>query len=61
MERTVRIALGSLLMLCSTAWAALPAAVDGQPLPSLAPVLKEVTPSVVNFYTQTRVRVPSPL
>jgi Do/DeqQ family serine protease len=48
-------------MLCSTAWAALPAAVDGQPLPSLAPVLKEVTPSVVNVYTQTRVRVRSPL
>jgi serine protease DegQ len=41
--------------------AALPAAMDGQPLPSLAPVLKEVTPSVVNVYTQTRVRVRSPL
>lgn len=41
--------------------AALPAAVNGKPLPSLAPVLKEVTPSVVNVYTQTRVRVRSPL
>lgn len=41
--------------------AALPAAVDGAPLPSLAPVLKKVTPSVVNVYTQTRVRVRSPL
>jgi Do/DeqQ family serine protease len=41
--------------------AALPASVDGQPLPSLAPVLEEVTPSVVNVYTQTRVRVRSPL
>jgi Do/DeqQ family serine protease len=41
--------------------AALPLAVDGTPLPSLAPVLKEVTPSVVNVYTQTRVRVRSPL
>ena len=41
--------------------AALPAEVDGQPLPSLAPVLEEVTPSVVNIYTQTRVRVRSPL
>ncbi len=37
------------------------AAVDGNVLPSLAPVLKEVTPSVVNVYTQTRVRVRSPL
>jgi len=41
--------------------AALPATVEGKPLPSLAPVLKEVTPSVVNIYTQTRVRVRSPL
>jgi len=44
-----------------TALAVLPVAVDGEPLPSLAPVLKEVTPSVVNVYTQTRVRVRSPL
>jgi serine protease DegQ len=41
--------------------AALPASVAGEQLPSLAPVLKEVTPSVVNVYTQTRVRVRSPL
>jgi len=41
--------------------AVLPVAVDGEPLPSLAPVLKEVMPSVVNVYTQTRVRVRSPL
>ncbi len=45
----------------SPALAAMPASVDGKPLPSLAPVLKEVTPSVVNVYTQTRVRVRSPL
>jgi Do/DeqQ family serine protease len=44
-----------------TARAALPAAVDGEPLPSLAPVLEQVTPSVVNIYTQTRIRVRSPL
>jgi len=43
------------------AFAGLPAAVDGEPLPSLAPVLERVTPSVVNIYTQTRVRVRSPL
>jgi Do/DeqQ family serine protease len=41
--------------------ATLPFAVDGEPLPSLAPVLDRVTPSVVNIYTQTRVRVRSPL
>ena len=45
----------------SPVMATLPVAVDGQPLPSLAPVLKEVTPSVVNVYTKTRVRVRSPL
>ena len=57
---------GSLLFLVliffsNPATAVLPVAVDGQPLPSLAPILKEVTPSVVNVYTQTRVRVRSPL
>jgi Do/DeqQ family serine protease len=41
--------------------ARLPVAVDGEPLPSLAPVLEKVTPSVVNIYTQTRVQVRSPL
>ncbi len=41
--------------------AALPVAVGGEPLPSLAPVLKRVTPAVVNINTQTRVRVRSPL
>ncbi len=41
--------------------ASLPPAIDGEPLPSLAPVLDRVTPSVVNIYTQTRVRIRSPL
>jgi serine protease DegQ len=48
-------------MPASTAQGALPAEVDGQPLPSLAPILEKITPSVVNVYTQTRVRVRSPL
>jgi serine protease DegQ len=46
---------------CGIAQAALPPVVDGQPLPSLAPVLEQVTPSVVNVYTRTRIRVRSPL
>ena len=50
-----------LLVATSLAQADLPVAVDGQPLPSLAPVLKRVTPTVVNINTQTRVRVSSPL
>jgi len=57
----VRLILLLSLLAAAPVRAALPAAVDGEPLPSLAPVLKEVTPSVVNVYTQTRVRVRSPL
>ncbi len=37
--------------------ASLPAAIDGQPMPSLAPMLTRVTPAVVNISTKTRVRV----
>ncbi|OOG50899.1 Do family serine endopeptidase [Rhodanobacter sp. C01] len=40
--------------------AALPAAVDGQPMPSLAPMLERVTPAVVNISTKTRVAVSNP-
>ena len=39
---------------------ALPLVVDGQPLPSLAPMLQKVTPAVVNISTKTRVRVSNP-
>ena len=43
--------------------AALPAEVDGEPLPSLAPMLERTTPAVVNIATrgQTRRRVELPL
>jgi Do/DeqQ family serine protease len=51
----------SLLLSAAAARGALPVAVNGDELPSLAPVLERVTPSVVNVYTQTRVRVRSPL
>jgi serine protease DegQ len=37
--------------------AALPAAVDGQAMPSLAPMLTRVTPAVVNISSKTRVQV----
>ncbi|KAB8184356.1 PDZ domain-containing protein, partial [Lysobacter maris] len=36
---------------------ALPTAVNGQPLPSLAPMLARVTPAVVSVHTKQRVRV----
>jgi Do/DeqQ family serine protease len=54
-------ALIAVLTVAAPAHGALPVAVDGEQLPSLAPVLERVTPSVVNVYTQTRVRVRSPL
>ena len=49
------------LLTPASGMAALPGAVDGEELPSLAPVLERVTPSVVNVYTRTRVQVRSPL
>ncbi len=37
--------------------AALPATIEGQPLPSLAPMLQRVLPAVVSVHSQQRVRV----
>ena len=42
------------------ATAALPAVVNGTPMPSLAPMLKRVLPAVVSVNTKQRVRVNSP-
>ncbi len=47
-------------LLASVAQAALPSQIDGQPLPSLAPMLEQVTPAVVNVNTKSRVRVRNP-
>ena len=41
--------------------AALPAMVDGQALPTLAPMLEQATPAVVNIATESRVRLRNPL
>ena len=49
------------LALPRTAEAALPSQVAGTPVPSLAPMLKAVTPAVVNIYTRQVVRVRNPL
>ena len=40
--------------------AGFPPSVDGQPMPSLAPMLSHVTPAVVNISTKTRVPVRDP-
>ena len=45
----------------SAAFAALPLVVDGQPLPSLAPMLEKVTPAVVNIATLSRSQEANPM
>ncbi|MBS3744289.1 MAG: Do family serine endopeptidase [Wenzhouxiangellaceae bacterium] len=60
---STRFAVGAIAILLASTFivqpgrAALPAAVDGEPLPSLAPVLERVTPAVVNVFSSTRVQV----
>lgn len=44
----------------TTAVAGLPTAVEGQPLPSLAPMLERVIPAVVSVHNRQRVRSSSP-
>ncbi len=50
------LAMGT-LMTVSACQASLPVAVDGRPLPSLAPMLERVTPAVVNISTRTLIRI----
>lgn len=52
-----------LLLSVSATHSALPVAIDGQALPSLAPMLEKVTPAVVNIATrgQSKRRVQNPL
>jgi serine protease Do/serine protease DegQ len=46
-----------LLALTGRAWPALPESTDGQPMPSLAPMLEQATPAVVNIATEGRIVV----
>ena len=48
------------LALCPAVLAGVPPALDGQPLPTLAPMIERVTPAVVNINTKTRVQVRDP-
>src|ERR1700753_342520 len=58
---TPRTLIATLAMALATpAFAAIPPAVNGEPLPSLAPMLAKVTPAVVNISTKTRVRARDP-
>lgn len=54
-----RLLVTALLLLSSHAFGALPWAVEGQPLPSLAPMLERTTPAVVNISTSTQARLRS--
>ena len=56
-RRAGRALLFCLVFALQPGFAALPAAVEGQPLPTLAPMLQEVTPAVVNIATVGRVRL----
>jgi len=61
MSEMYRLIWASLLMfIAATGTAALPDSVDGQPLPSLAPLVKEVAPAVVNIRVSQTVRSQSP-
>ena len=53
----VAIVLAGGLLPTTSRAATLPAAIDGQPMPSLAPMLTRVTPAVVNISSTTRVPV----
>ncbi len=57
LQRQCAAALFLLFFTSQSATAALPAAIDGQPLPTLAPMLEQVTPAVVNIATVGRVRI----
>jgi len=61
MSKKYRLIWASLLMFVAmTSSAALPDSVDGQPMPSLAPLVKEVAPAVVNIRVSQTVRSQSP-
>ncbi len=61
MRRFLKLLAAAALAAASTAFAALPLAVDGQPLPSLAPMIAQVTPAVVNIAVIVRSQDASPL
>jgi len=61
MSKKYRLIWASLLIfVATTSSAALPDSVNGQPLPSLAPLVKQVAPAVVNIRVSQTVRSQSP-
>jgi serine protease Do/serine protease DegQ len=61
MNARFRVLLAALLLLStSVGWTALPDSVDGQPLPSLAPLVRQVAPAVVNIRVSQTLNQRSP-
>ncbi len=56
-KQLCRAAMLGLALISPSVPASLPIGVDGQPLPSLAPILEHSTPAVVNIATRGKVRV----
>ena len=59
MTRILWRAVPALLLMTQAALAQLPAQISGQPLPSLAPLVKEVSPAVVSIATKGTVAAPT--
>jgi len=60
MNKTYRVLVATLLLsFAAVAHTALPQAIDGQPMPSLAPLVKRVAPAVVNIRVSQTVDSPS--
>ncbi len=53
-DRLVAIVVSSLMLFAMPAVATIPAAVDGQPVPSLAPMLERAKPAIVHIATTSR-------
>lgn len=56
-RRGIVLGIWLLNSLFACAQAALPVSIEGTPLPTLAPMLEEVTPAVVNIATEGRIRI----
>jgi serine protease Do/serine protease DegQ len=54
------LSTGLLIVFATQSSAALPAAVDGEPLPSLAPLVEKVSPAVVNIRVNQTITTSSP-
>ncbi len=59
-KKTLFLSASLLLIASSTSWAALPAMLDDQELPSLAPLVEKVSPAVVNIRVSQTINTRNP-